>query len=464
MHIKEKIKLLKPYVIIYLFLILIATPFILGRGIFFDGLTYSSIARNMAEGSGSFLKPHYTKTLYNNFYESMPLQFIIQSYFFKIFGDKRWVEQLYGLLITFFTILFFILFLQELEKAVLPESTVKERKFRLLWATFLLLSVPAFTHATMNNLLENTVTFFVVLGSYSTIKSFNVKSYQLWAFLSGLFIFCAMFSKSVMGLFPLIIYPAAGLILNMKGWFKRWLYQILGFAIFLFSIMLIPAGKHYILIHLKKQVLASIEGTREVSKNRFILIPEWLQEISIPLVIAIILSRIKKWKLGKLPLFLLVIGFLGFLPLMISQKVMRRYIVPSLPFFAAAIAYISCSTKELLGKKPFLFLYKISIPVLILGIIILAIFSSGKIRKNTKQWNEVMPVWNKLQPYKKRIVVDPYGFKPSWEDIAFYQRYFKWSFGKGDYILERIGSKSKNTDKTKLKLLVDGTKIKLYEK
>ena len=39
-------------------------PRVTHRGMFVDGVTYASIARNLAEGHGSFWSPSYTATLY----------------------------------------------------------------------------------------------------------------------------------------------------------------------------------------------------------------------------------------------------------------------------------------------------------------------------------------------------------------------------------------------------------------
>ena len=73
---------------------------------FFDGLIYASIARNMSQGVGSFWYPYYTQFFLNPFYEHPPLVFWLQSFAYRIFGDHRLVEFLWGtvcaLLIIFF--------------------------------------------------------------------------------------------------------------------------------------------------------------------------------------------------------------------------------------------------------------------------------------------------------------------------------------------------------------------------
>jgi len=460
----KKLKILKPYFFIFLLFILIVTPYGVGRGIFFDGLTYSSISRNLAEGVGTFWKPHYTKTVFNEFYENLPLQFFLQSLFFRLFGDRIWVERVYGILIMLFSILFFILTLKELEILIsFPEP--EKRDFRLSWAGFLFIALPVIMYSALNNLLENTMTFFVILSCYFAIKSFNAKTYFIFSILSGISIFLAFLSKSVPGIFPLIIYPLTGIVLKTKGWFKRILYQFGSFIIILgFILIFIEDGRYCIFTHLKEQVFASVTGTRGVSKSRFNIIIPFIQETISPFIIALIFSRFKNWKLREISLFLLIIGLCGFLPLMVSQKVARRYLIPCLPFFAGFIAYSSYDgVYESFKNKIFKFLYKISILLIIFSIIILSITSFGKVRKNKKQWNEVLSCWEKLQRYKQRIVVKPVNFEPNWEDHAFYQRYFKWSFGEGEYLLERVDIPS-GVLSDKYQILVDGGKIRLWMK
>jgi len=64
---------------------------------FSDGIIYSAISNNLANGYGSFWYPHFTKVAHIQFHEHPPLVFIIQSYFFKIFGDAFYTERIFSL-------------------------------------------------------------------------------------------------------------------------------------------------------------------------------------------------------------------------------------------------------------------------------------------------------------------------------------------------------------------------------
>src|SRR5215475_1169660 len=71
-------------------------PRLAHRGMFIDGVTYAAIARNLAEGRGSFWAPFYTATLYPRFHEHPPLGLWLQSLWFRAFGDHLFVERAYA--------------------------------------------------------------------------------------------------------------------------------------------------------------------------------------------------------------------------------------------------------------------------------------------------------------------------------------------------------------------------------
>ena len=71
-------------------------PRLAHRGMFLDGITYASIARNLAEGRGRFWEPFYTATIYPAFHEHPPLAFWLQSLWFRALGDHLFVERAYS--------------------------------------------------------------------------------------------------------------------------------------------------------------------------------------------------------------------------------------------------------------------------------------------------------------------------------------------------------------------------------
>lgn len=453
---------IRGFVFVLLLFITLVIPRTVSKGIFLDGLTYSSISRNLAEGVGTFWSPYYTETVYKVFHELLPLGFYLQSFWFRIFGDKIWIEKAYGITVTLLAILFFMLTLWSLENLGQDNDLPGSRSTRICWSGFLLVVTPVIAYSARNNLLETTVVFFVFLATFSAVRSFSSKTPFCWSVLSGLFVMAAFLSKSIPGIFPLVIYPAVGIIFRKPGWFRRWCYQIsvvlgLLIAIFIFS----NDGKTAILDHLRQQVVASVAGKREVAESKLALGKCFLQEFSVPLAFSLLLCGVKKWRFGRTQKFLLIVGLAGFLPLLLSPKQARRYLIPSLPFFAGALGYCSAGGIEKLKNKKIGQLFKrVAIPLLVTTCIVSGLVERGKIHKNKKQWKEVLPVWEELQVYKKRALVEPCGFTPGWTDHAFYQRYFKWSFGPGPYILQRKDIPCNLP--SNIEVVIDAPKIKLW--
>ncbi|MFQ5932091.1 MAG: hypothetical protein ACE5MM_06770, partial [Nitrospiraceae bacterium] len=78
-------------------LALLTFPRILKVGMFFDGVTFASIARNLAEGKGTFWAPYYTETVYPSFLEYLPLGFWLQSWVYRLFGDHVTLDPIWDL-------------------------------------------------------------------------------------------------------------------------------------------------------------------------------------------------------------------------------------------------------------------------------------------------------------------------------------------------------------------------------
>src|SRR4051794_34566584 len=62
---------------------------------FFDGVTYATLSRNLAVGRGRFWEPFYTATLLPKYHDNPPLAIGLQSLWFRVLGDHLYVERLY---------------------------------------------------------------------------------------------------------------------------------------------------------------------------------------------------------------------------------------------------------------------------------------------------------------------------------------------------------------------------------
>ncbi|MEN9914150.1 MAG: hypothetical protein RL528_895, partial [Bacteroidota bacterium] len=175
----------------FLFLEIVSVE-LFSDGMFMDGLLYADISRNMAEGLGSFWKPHLTYGLFPEFYEHPPLAFGLQSLLFKIFGDSIYVERIYSLLI-YIVVGYLIVLIWEI--------LTKEKKNG--WIPLFFWSITSdVAWAVANNMLENTMSVFVCLAVFFYFKSIKEKRF-LWITLSAFSLSLGLLTK---GFFCLYIW------------------------------------------------------------------------------------------------------------------------------------------------------------------------------------------------------------------------------------------------------------------
>ncbi|MCH7550031.1 MAG: glycosyltransferase, partial [Candidatus Krumholzibacteriota bacterium] len=121
-------------------------PRLLVDGMFVDGVMYATISRNLADGLGTLWKPHFSMTLFGEFFDHPPLVFWVESIFFRAFGDHYLVEAFYSLCTAAAATLLIVLLWRRLT-ANYPGLA------RLAWLpVFFWLSIPQISWAYSNNM------------------------------------------------------------------------------------------------------------------------------------------------------------------------------------------------------------------------------------------------------------------------------------------------------------------------
>src|SRR5688572_16582439 len=170
------------------------------QGIFFDGITYATISRNLAF-SEEFLPLKYTDTIHSQFYEHPPLFFICESVWFSIVGDHFFTEKLFSFLLLIVTLLTVYI----LNKKI--SSIFKLHSFYTI--TILLLFVtPIVTWSFRNNMIENLLVIFLLLSYYFILRSIYESKHQyLYSFVAAIMIIAGIFSKGpvILGVFSVYI-------------------------------------------------------------------------------------------------------------------------------------------------------------------------------------------------------------------------------------------------------------------
>jgi 4-amino-4-deoxy-L-arabinose transferase-like glycosyltransferase len=310
-------------------------------GMFFDGVTYSAISKNMANGHGNFFEPHYTKILYPSFHEHPPLVFFIESFFFKLFGNAFYTERIFGLVIIFLSIIGII----ECWKLLADSSEMKA----YYWLPILFwLSVPIVSWSYKNNLLENTMSLFSIYSVYFILKAL-IESKIKYLIFGSILVVLAFLSKGFVGVFPLVTPLIFGIVFqqNKKSfWYFLILITSLS-SISLIIISLFPEIVNNISKYFQQQLLPALRNNREITTdNRFKIILNLIIEISIPFILALLYvfiewrkKNIKKLFLNKNFILFALIAISASFPLIITLKQRSFFLIPSIPFYALALSF-----------------------------------------------------------------------------------------------------------------------------
>ena len=320
---------------------------LLAEGMFVDGVVYACISRNMACGMGDFWHPFYTQTIGPVFHSHPPLAFGLEALMFKAFGDHFFVERLYSLL-TFA--------LNGLLIALIWKRTTNN----LRWAWLPLLywvAMPLVTWSAKSNMLENTMTVFVLLSVFLMLVSYQNRS-RKWLFMAGVMLFAAFLSKGFTGLFPLA-FPLVYCIINRQRYWSQGLVDSLLLLVTLavmagLMFLLFPPSFAYMKDYVQLQVIGGGLHDPTVT-SRFFIVLSLLQQLVLPVVLVAVvfvvgkLTKVKQVRVFEFPpdkkrfLLFLILGLTGVLPIMVSVKQRDFYMVAAMPFFALALGHASIS-------------------------------------------------------------------------------------------------------------------------
>lgn len=384
--------------VIGIFLIIVSST-LLSDGMFMDGLIYSTIAHNLSNGIGSFWNPQFTATCMSEFHEHPPLAFVIQSIFFTLFGESRFIDKLYSL-ITFVLVGYIILKIW----------TILKYKYGWVPLLFWLLT-PLVIWACSNNMLENTLSIFTSLSILFYLKSQNSKKY-LFIFLSGFMLALGFLTKGFVAFFPWTFPFLLWLLLRQKSFCKMTVDSI-GVFIFtiaplVFLVILFPDAELSLQKYIDTQVINSIKNVTTID-SRFFIIKRLFSEL-IPafslFVLIIIWGWRKKFSINlikvnsKTALVFVLLGLTGVLPIMISMKQSGFYILATFPFFAIGIGILINPLIDFLlnninyQAKGFLFFKWIAHGIFFVGIISCVYFSNhiGRDRNKIKDTYKILSV------------------------------------------------------------------------
>jgi 4-amino-4-deoxy-L-arabinose transferase-like glycosyltransferase len=404
-------------------LIALILPTLLQDGMFMDGLLYSCVAKNMADGLGSFWFPHFSKTYLTFFDQQPPLGFFIQSLFFKLFGSSIYVERGYCFLTAVITSCLIVILWRMIFK---NEAELKKSGWLpvLFW-----ISIPVCFWAYSNGVMENTMSLFDLGAVIFIIRFFETRFLPL-IIVAGIFIFFASLTKGIQGMFPLVSIFAGWVAYRSFSFGKMILYSLLllfvPFAIY-FIVLKNDSAFQSLSTYLHNRVLNSIQNVVEV-ESRFYLIYRLCMELIPMTAMAIIVILIKGKRKNEEPaipffkdhlLFFLMIGIAGSFPLIVTLEQRGFYLVNSFPYFALAVASVAVPYVSLLLEKINLFsrsfkIFRIVSVLLFAGAVAFSFLQVGKTSRDKDTIHDVHVIGT----------VVPHGGIVG----SYYQLFSQWSF------------------------------------
>jgi 4-amino-4-deoxy-L-arabinose transferase-like glycosyltransferase len=362
---------------------------LLANGMFLDGLIYSTVSKNLSLGIGTFWNPHFSATLLQSFHEHPPLAFGIQSIFFKIFGESRFVDRLYSLIAVFVT-------------GMVLLKIWKTLGYKNGWLPlFIWLTTATVFWTSYNNLLENTLTVFTTLSVLFYLKyEENNKIYLL--LLSGSGLAFGFLTKGFVAFFPWTLPFMFWLFLRHKT-FGRMVIESAGLLLITLTplfllVLFFKAARMSLLEYFNHQVIESLKNSITVD-SRLDILKRMLNEIAPAAglcVLFYILGRFSKVRVFtgneniKKALVFIFLGLTGVLPVMISMKQSGFYILPTYPFFSIGAAILMYNyLDDFIGRidfksRGFLFFRWTGYGIFFIGILLSLWFSDGYSRDRDK--------------------------------------------------------------------------------
>jgi 4-amino-4-deoxy-L-arabinose transferase-like glycosyltransferase len=387
--------LLPPFTSSYLLvfgLFLFATGHVLfSKYMFMDGLFYTTIARNISIGDCSLWHLKFTNTFFPEFHEHPPLAMFIESLYFDLFGYNWFVDKFY----SFSTYIFTAVVIHKIWKLVNPNYAIS-------WLIiFFWLFTPVVFWAVGNNMLENTMTIFILLSVYFLLR--NIIN-QRWYFiiLAGIFIVLGFLTKGFVALFPISFFFIHFLVFrnfSIVSMIRRSLLLIAACVIpllllFLLQSQALEAMKDYVSV----QVINSLNNVVTV-ESRFFIVKRLLSELLVVFILLAILyfftrkkgERLNSDKLQKKwALFFIFFGLTGVLPIMVSMKQSGYYILPSYPLLIIGIASLFIQKLYVLHLKLHDFKYFKIIGIVLFSLgLIYSLTSINKYGKDEKLVKDV---------------------------------------------------------------------------
>ncbi len=347
-------KITTPVLLIIVFSAILWLTNLFTKGMFMDGVYNALFAHNLAKNVGGFWTPQTADYMHPSYWDNPQLSAYFLSLWYKFFGDYYWVEKLYSL----FCAIAQLVLIASLWKIYFIEE--EEKKYAWLPCLFFLM-IPLTSWCYSNNLMENTMSIFTSASIIVFLLFLRTeKNLVLYSLIGGALILLALLTKGPVALFPLVVPFFFIWIERNFNYPKAFLYMLIqflvgaGIFVFVFSM---ETPKNFLQHYLEVQLLPVLNNQTKTNASQFAILMQLLMALSPLLLLSVVsffFSRriaFKYKSFFKTAIVFIAIGLSASVPIMISAKQNKHYLLPSLPVFVVGFACLVLPLVKWLEKK-----------------------------------------------------------------------------------------------------------------
>ncbi len=435
------------------------------EGAFHDGLLYTSVARNMAEGNGTFWEPRFAHSLHAAFHEQPPMGIFLLSCFFRLFGDHIYTEHFFFLLLALLS----TWLITRCWKLIYEGSSAASS---LAWLPVLFwIITPMVFYAFANNLLEPVMGFFDLAAIFALLKAFAQRQRIVpWLLLASFCTLMAALCKGPQGLFPL-----AGILFYRLAFRDISWRQTISYSFVLLIVPLCatvyfmsePAASNSFAQYYHQRIQNTFQNENAATTaSHFYLLERLLVETAPLTLLCLLLVLVQnlrgkavEWEGKEHGLFFLLIGLAGSLPLMVTREQRFFYLSTSMPFFVIGFSTMLSGFSGrlmnyfVLHRRSFSLLRITSIVLLVLSIGF-GLSKAGDTRRDKDLISDIKKL-RQIIPVQSVAGCDE-NLRKDWGLHAYLMRYAHISLEKAetgqDFFLAPKGERSPGAEFSKLYL------------
>jgi 4-amino-4-deoxy-L-arabinose transferase-like glycosyltransferase len=312
------------------------------EGAFSDSLAYAAVARNLAEGIGSFWQPWFQQAEWmeppmdRGFYAHPPLQYGLHSGIYRLLGGG-WPADRVAAGLTFG--LGALLLLWAWKGLALGAPALRGLGWMALAAWLLL---PVVSWAAPYCMLESTMSLFCLAACGAVPRAGS--QWRGWLLLCGLMTAGAFLVKGPAGLFPLAA-PLGWWLLSRPKPYPLWgcALPLLPLALVGVALGLSGPSRAFFISYFEAQLLPSLGEPQGLLRGVPALLRNMLLEAGLLLGLGL-LARLRlrgpglDW--GRASAWALWVGLSASLPLALSGKQHLYYLLPAAPWLALSVAAV----------------------------------------------------------------------------------------------------------------------------